>query len=163
MWSLPFPKACSWERSALTSCQPDGQRMCLQRTQHCGFQCPDSHKINNPPIIPLEHKAILAKFGTPTSCSIPPIPHHLSHKKVRLLLPESSKEVIGRENWMKLEKLGIIAKVGPGEPVDWSSALHLALKAGYDLWACRDFHSHNSIMRQEKLAVASQFSGRFSV
>ena len=34
---------------------------------------------------------------------------------------------------MELEKLGIIERVKPNTPVPWSSALHLANKAGGDL------------------------------
>ena len=95
--------------------------------------------------------------------------------KVRRLLLESSKEVKGPEDWIKLEKLGVITKVGPGEPVDWLTALHLAPKVDNDLWAYGDLHPLDSITRldhhplpslrafQDKLAVASRFSGRFSV
>ena len=44
---------------------------------------------------------------------------------------------------MELEKLGVVTKIGPGEPTTWSSALHLAPKDGNDLRVCGDFRGLN--------------------
>ena len=44
---------------------------------------------------------------------------------------EDAASLKGRENWMKLEKLGVITKAG--KPLEWSSALHLEPKADNDL------------------------------
>ena len=48
---------------------------------------------------------------------------------------------------MKVERLSVITKVGPAEPVEWSSALHLAPKADNDLRACVDLRPLNAIMQ----------------
>ena len=65
--------------------------------------------------------------------------------KVRPLLKGSPKEVIGKRNWLEMEKLGIITKILPNEPTPWSSALHLAPKDGDDLRVCSDFRPLNDL------------------
>ena len=65
--------------------------------------------------------------------------------KARPLLKGSPKEIIGKKNWFELEKLGVVERIGPGQPVIWSSALHLAPKDGTDLRVCSDFRPLNDL------------------
>ena len=59
--------------------------------------------------------------------------------KPRPLMPGTKKDILGRERVLELEKLGVIERIKPNEPVTWSSALHLVPKDGEDLRVCSDF------------------------
>ena len=59
-------------------------------------------------------------------------------------MPGTFKAIRGKEKWMELDKLGVIEKVKPNEPVTWSSALHLVPKDGDDLRVCSDFRPLNN-------------------
>ena len=55
----------------------------------------------------------------------------------------SPKAIIGKKRWFELEKLGIIERIKPDQPITWSSALHLAPKDGDDIRVCSDFRPLN--------------------
>ena len=77
-------------------------------------------------------------------------------------MPGSPKAIIGKKNWMELEKLGVVKKIGPGEPTTWSSALHLAPKDGNDLRVCGDFRGLNdrTILDHYPLPSIRSFAGK---
>ena len=69
--------------------------------------------------------------------------NHPCKAKLRPILADSPKFKDGRKSWAELEKLGIVEKIKAGEPVHWSSPLHLAPKADGTLRPCGDYRSLN--------------------
>merc|ERR1711951_41401 len=76
-------------------------------------------------------------------------------------MPGTEKERKTKASWLELEKLGVIEKVGPGEPTVWSSPLHLAPKADGSLRPVGDYRVLNSKTTPDNYPLPSlrHFSG----
>ena len=60
--------------------------------------------------------------------------------KVRPLLADSDKSILGKKVWEEMEEMGIIERVDPSSLTDYSSALHLVKKPSGQGWRpCIDF------------------------
>ena len=64
--------------------------------------------------------------------------------KRRPIIMDSAKAAAGKEAWEQMERDGVIERVKPGTNTDWSSALHLAPKAGGGARPCTDFRALNA-------------------
>ena len=53
--------------------------------------------------------------------------------------------VKGEAAWREMDRLGIIKRLGRGEPTTWSSALHLQPKADGSIRCCGDFRALNHL------------------
>ena len=56
--------------------------------------------------------------------------------KLRNIMPGTPEFIQGEKAWREPETLGIIEKVGPNESNEWSSALHLVMKADGTMRPC---------------------------
>ena len=70
--------------------------------------------------------------------------HKPCKASVRPIMPGTQKDIDAKKTWFELEKLGVIERVGAGEPTIWSSPLHLAPKADGSLRPCGDYSVLNS-------------------
>ena len=69
--------------------------------------------------------------------------HPPSKAKRRPVIANSDKAKKGKEAWDKMKADGVIQEVKPGDKTEWSSALHLANKAGGGVRPCSDFRVLN--------------------
>ena len=102
------------------------------------------------------YQAILDRIPGVSTCRFDENPlhgvtHHIDttdsdpcRAKPRPLMAGSPKAVKGEARWMELDRLGVITRIKPNEPVIWSSALHLARKDGDDVRVCSDFRPLNN-------------------
>ena len=112
-----------------------------------------------PCIIPPEYQKILDNYPEILKVNFHKIPkHNIIHTidtgdskpckaKPRPVLPGTPKYIAGEKPWKELEELGIIQKVGAGEPTTWSSALHFATKSDGSLRPCGDYRGLNDRTR----------------
>ena len=84
--------------------------------------------------------------------------------KVRPLMPNSPRAVQGEKAWRKMDRLGIIQKVKPGEPTTWSSALHLQPKKDGSIRCCGDFRALNNLTELDSYPLPNirHFSGNLA-
>ena len=69
--------------------------------------------------------------------------HSPCHAKVRKIMKGTPKYELGKKATLELEELGVIERIKPGDPVLWTTALHLQPKTDGTLRACGDFRPLN--------------------
>ena len=114
----------------------------------------DSQKEQKEPIPP-DYKEILDKFPEVQKINFKKSPRHgVIHEidtgsakpcrgTVRPLMAGSKKERDVKKVWFEMEELGIVEKIKKGEPVLWSSAMHIAPKADGSLRPVGDYRALN--------------------
>ena len=105
--------------------------------------------------IPPDYKHIVDEFPKILEVNLIKIPkHNVVHTiqtgsnapcraKLRKIMPGTPKYVQGEKAWRELEQLGVMEKVGPRETNQWSSALHLLMKADGTMRPCGDYRALN--------------------
>ena len=69
--------------------------------------------------------------------------HPPCKSKKRPIIANAAKAEAGKKAWLQMEADGIIERVPPGTPIEWSSALHLADKPSGGTRPCSDFRLLN--------------------
>ena len=67
--------------------------------------------------------------------------------KPRPILPGSPKAVKGEKTLLEMEKVGILQRIGPNEPMLWSNPLHLVNKPDGSLRVCGDYRKLNTLTK----------------
>ena len=111
---------------------------------------------SNPPPIGAQYQELINKYPDLTKYDFTTkeakhgVTHHIDtgnnspcQSKVRPIIPGSPKAIQGKKNWDELEELGIVERVGPHLPTNWSSPIHLQPKPDGSLRPCGDFRGLN--------------------
>ena len=108
------------------------------------------------PPVPPQYQALLDKYPQVTTVKFNKHPrHNVTHSidtgdhppciaKPRPLMPGTRKYVQGKKTMLEMEDVGIVERVGPGEPMLWSNALHLVNKPNGKMRVCGDYRPLNS-------------------
>ena len=106
--------------------------------------------------VPAQYQQLLNKYPGIFSARISKTPrHNVTHSidtgdqppcmaKPRPIMPGTQKYVEGEKTLKEMEQVGIVERIGPGEPMLWSNALHLVAKADGKVRVCGDYRPLNS-------------------
>ena len=105
--------------------------------------------------VPAQYQQLLDKYPGIFSARISKTPrHNVTHSidtgdqppcmaKPRPIMPGTHKYVQGEKTLKEMEQVGIVERIGPGEPMLWSNALHLVTKADGKVRVCGDYRPLN--------------------
>ena len=119
----------------------------------------DRIKAKDAPVthpVPQKYQALLDKYPRVQQVTFNKHPrHNVTHSidtadhppcmaKPRPIMPGTHKYEEGKKTILEMEKMEIVERIGPGEPMLWSNALHLVAKANGKVRVCGDYRPLNS-------------------